>query len=79
MTVKEATRHLLKQLETIGWKVTRGRKPTARYGERVICFLPRSIYTIPHEQTLPSAKHYVWCLNRLLLELEPLDLVNPEP
>ena len=72
MTVKEATRHLLKQLETIGWTVSRGRYPMARLGDRVLRFRPRSIDVEPGgpspDRRLSSAKHYAYHLDALLLD-----------
>jgi hypothetical protein len=76
MTVKEATRHLLKQLETIGWTVSRHEfYPMAHYRGRVFIFRPRSIIVSPGgtdaDWRLPSAKHYVTCMHRLLREKLP--------
>lgn len=72
MNVKEATRRLLKQLETIGWTVSRGRYPKAVLGKRMLLFRPRSIIVSPGgtdaDWRLPSSKHYASDLYLLLLD-----------
>lgn len=70
MTVREATSLLLKELEAIGWTVTRGRYPRAIYGARELRFRARSIIASPGEVSLPSAKWYVTGLHRLLYDSE---------
>lgn len=75
MTVKEATRKLLKDLESIGWEVNRGRYPKACLGKREFHFRPRSIIVSPGgtlpDRRIPSAKHYMSCMHLLLLERTP--------